>query len=244
MICIFCRGESVAKRVEHILPESLGGKDWAELLPGIVCDSCNQYFGAKVEALALGSYPFLPFRVLLGIPTKRRRSPTMEHPMGIIRSGSLGNIELIPRDGEIAEDITAGHITKFLIPAVPENPLAVCRLLLKMGIEVIGKDSVETALQSKYNEARTFARCPSRGARWWFIIITNHTALFKKFKQGVSYQDWANGVKLEIAEIEGEEVFHLKLLDVSLITPMRPVIVPAPELSQQEPEWTLHQVTA
>lgn len=59
MNCIFCKQDSRASRkVEHILPESLGGGDWACLPIGCVCDDCNQYFGSKIEQRAIACYPF------------------------------------------------------------------------------------------------------------------------------------------------------------------------------------------
>ena len=70
--CIFCRttnGPFTTR--EHILPESLGGNDWAILPEGMFCDSCQNRFGSHVEQLALGDYPFSFLRVFLGIPTKR-----------------------------------------------------------------------------------------------------------------------------------------------------------------------------
>lgn len=49
MRCIFCKEESSSsKSVEHIIPESLGGKSHI-LKQGIVCDKCNNYFAREIE---------------------------------------------------------------------------------------------------------------------------------------------------------------------------------------------------
>ncbi len=55
---------------EHILPDSLGGGDWAILPEGLFCDNCQNIFGSSIEQQALADYPFVNFRTLLGIPTK------------------------------------------------------------------------------------------------------------------------------------------------------------------------------
>jgi hypothetical protein len=242
--CVFCRQPATGSRVEHILPESLGGKDWATLPPGIVCDPCNQYFGSKVERLALGSFPFLAFRLLLGIPTKRGRSPQMESHLGRLSSGPAGSIHIDAADESTARGIASGEISQVRIPAVPMEPLAVCRMLLKMGIEVIASNSHADALDGRLDAARLFARSPAKGAAWWFMITTDHDRLFRRFLDGVTYADWVDGISMSTVDVEGEDVFHLRLLDMSLITPLRPVFEPAPELAQNEPEWTVHPVIA
>ncbi len=49
MRCIFCGEESSSsKSVEHIIPESLGGKSHI-LKQGIVCEKCNNYFAREIE---------------------------------------------------------------------------------------------------------------------------------------------------------------------------------------------------
>ena len=68
--CIFCKlttGPFTTR--EHILPESLGGGDWAILPSGLLCDECQNRFGSSIEQQALIDYPFSFFRVFLGIPT-------------------------------------------------------------------------------------------------------------------------------------------------------------------------------
>lgn len=240
--CIFCREPAAGRRVEHILPESLGGKDWATLPPGVVCDGCNQYFGSKVEGPALNSFPFSPFRLLLGIATKKGRRPKMGSALGVLRSGPQGTLDIEPRNAATAEAIASGRISQLRIPAVPTEPVAVCRLLLKMALEVVADASKEDALSQRFNEAREFARAPAKGAQWWFLIATDHTKLFERFRRGVSYGEWLRNVHLSISEVEGEDVFHLKLLDLSLITPVRPVFEPAPDLADNEPEWIVHSV--
>ena len=74
--CIFCLtvDGSFSTR-EHILPESLGGGDWATLPDGLMCDRCQNAFGTRVEKKALADYPFNLLRTFLGIPTKKGKAP-------------------------------------------------------------------------------------------------------------------------------------------------------------------------
>lgn len=244
--CIFCLKSFDDRTIEHILPESLGGKEWACLSEGLVCGKCNQYFGAKVEPLALGSFPFLPFRLMLGIPTKKGAAPKMDTQYGTLRGSPLpGHIGIDPSSRR--EGIAAGTITTMRIIAEPSEPVAVCRFLLKMALEVLAQDSADDARSTHYDDARRFARSPARGAQWWFLLHIDHTALFEKFRRGISRRDWADGVSLRVAEYaagDGRvvEVFHLSLLDMSLVAPMHAHILP-PELDNlPEPEYRLFRV--
>ena len=71
MHCIFCHKDSTAsKSVEHIIPESLGNKDY--FLPkGYVCDDCNNYFAVKIERVLLDQPYFRSMRFRNEIATKK-----------------------------------------------------------------------------------------------------------------------------------------------------------------------------
>jgi hypothetical protein len=240
MACIFCRGIVSNNRIEHILPESLGGKNWACLPSGLVCDSCNQYFGSKVEREALQSFPFLPFRLLLGIPTKKSRLPEMNSTIGRLKSGGLpGLIGLDPTSSELEARIVSGKVSRFTILAEVTEPLAVCRFLLKMGLEVVAADSADDARISKFDNARKFARSPSKGKKWWFLLHTDHEALFSNFRKGITVREWIEGVKLEVVEVQGAEIFHLQLLNMNLITPLDDRVLPPSMESLPEPDYRL-----
>jgi len=85
--CIFCMTKTGPFSTrEHVLPESLGGGDWAVLPDGLLCDSCQNKFGSEIEQQALGDYPFSFLRTFLGIPTKKGKAPWFESWEGIIRA--------------------------------------------------------------------------------------------------------------------------------------------------------------
>jgi hypothetical protein len=241
--CIFCKEAVTDSRIEHILPESLGGKDWACLPPGLVCGKCNQYFGAKVETLALGSFPFQAFRVLLGIPTKRGRASFLESTVGTIKGSPLaGKIGLDPRSEGIEKGVLAGSVTQVRLLAEPTESLAVCRLLLKMGLEVVAADSHAGALATRFDFARRFARSPRLGDRWWYLLVCNHERLFQRFGHGVTAAEWASAVSLSTTDHEGCEVFRLQLLDMNMLIPLEPRMQPADELRTNEPDWRVFEV--
>jgi hypothetical protein len=75
--CLFCKDPSDNSRsVEYILPESPGNTT-AIPPPGIVCDTCNNYFSRKVEAPLLNSEEISAFRFHQAIPSKRGRIPPL-----------------------------------------------------------------------------------------------------------------------------------------------------------------------
>lgn len=240
MNCIFCKEEVGSEHEEHILPESLGGKDWAVLPEGLVCEKCNQYFGAKVESAALSSFPFLPFRLFLQIPTKRGKAPRQQVTIGeIMSSGIPGVVGANPRDDEIETGIREENVTQMRIRAEVTEPLAVSRLLLKMGLEVVAADNAEDALSEKFDGAKKFVRAPATGSEWWFLMVTDHDSLFCKLKQGVTCQEWFEDLKLEVVDEQGAEVFHLQLIDMHFITPLERRVGPPDMSDLSEPKYRL-----
>lgn len=244
MTCVFCKGLVEESRIEHILPESLGGGDWACMPNGLVCATCNQYFGSKVESKALGSYPFLPFRLLLGIPTKHKKAPFMKTTIGTLKSAQVpGRLGLDPSSDDVEQAILNDEIAQVRILAEPVEPLAVCRLLLKMGLELLACNS-EDAHLPRYDAARKFARSPHPNSRWWFLITCDFERLFLRFRNGVSSLDWENGVSLSIENADGGDVFRLKLLDMNLFVPLEQRVEAAPDLRGFAPEWQVYDVVA
>lgn len=243
MKCIFCENDASNSSRSHIFPESLGGGDWAIVPDGTVCSSCNQYFGEKVENLALSSYPFLPFRVLLGIPTKKKKPPIMKSHLGILKgSNHLGHFGLDPETNEIEQGIMDGKITQVRIPAYPTEPVSICRMLVKMGIEVVASDSYKYAQSANFDAARVFARKPRKNKYWWFAVSVNHAELFNKFKNGISLTQWIDNISLSVDEVNDVEVFRLQMLDMLIITPLFENVIPSFSEMLGSPELQLFEV--
>lgn len=243
MNCIFCKESALGATVSHILPASLGGGEWACLQDGIVCSACNQYFGEKVEGPALDSFPFLPFRLFLGIPTRKGKAPTTETHLGTIRALSGGRgFGLDPKNTHVEAGIKSGRISQLRVLAEPDQTLAICRMLVKMGVEVVAADCLRDAHDKRFDSARAFARCPARGTEWWWAMYTNHQQLFAKFRYGLTNIDWAEDVSLSVCQFEDFEAFRLQLLDMVLFTPLDARVAP-PDFSEfSEPDFRIFRV--
>jgi len=238
--CIFCRSTTGTFTTrEHILPESLGGGDWALLPNGLFCDQCQNRFGSAIEQQALANYPFSLFRVLLGIPTKKGKAPWLESWEGVLR-GSLqpGQIGYDP-SGMFETVMEEGNKTQIRILAHPIKPDMVCRTLLKIGIEVVAANDQVAVFDEKFDAARNYALRGEKTGTWWYLQRENIAEAFHYIRNGVTLDEWISNVKLEVVTIdEGMEVFHLKLLYMNLMTPLESRIQPLNE-DLEEPEYRL-----
>lgn len=150
MTCIFCSTGGSYNSVAHIVPESLGGKHSPIGRPGVTCEACNQYFGQKIESQALRSFPFICFRLLVSVPSKKGRMPSVGVSIGDIHAtGKIGTFNLEPRTKELSRLVVAGEVTQLRIIAEVTEPLAVCRMLLKIGLEQLGKHFYEVAVSDR-----------------------------------------------------------------------------------------------
>lgn len=175
--CIFCGRSAVGAPREHIWPESLGGDDEMLLSEGKQCGQCNNYFGRKVEAPALRSWPFDLIRAFGSIPSKKGRWAGAEAVGGTVMGGARGP-ELVPRLPGFVRRMERRQTFSLTFLAEPTAPAAVCRLLLKMGLQLISETGIDVASSSRFRAARTFARAPSRGAKWWFAVDGSQWAAF------------------------------------------------------------------
>ena len=190
--CLFCRTEAGAfTRDEHTIPESLGNTDQV-LPPGRVCDSCNQYFGTRVEQPALATPPFAIGRALSAVPTKKRRMPGYGRHgepeiqgSGYYEALLLGHADYVvgsPEDGRV----------DLAIPMQDADYRHILRLLLKMGLELVELEVDDTdAFGTEFDPARKLARYAPRGTHWQ-----------------LGYASLPRAVLQESSESDGEEVHH------------------------------------
>lgn len=217
MICIFCLCEKEDQRsVEHIIPESLGGGDWAVLPHDTVCDHCNHYFGAKVESKVLQDYPFNVLRLFSSVRTKKKKWAAVNHPIGKLKASPYDRvIGLDPINDEVERQIINGDRTQIRIIAETYNPILMCRFLLKIALECVALDNFIDAIDFKYAEARRFARNPHKGDTWWFMYRYEPSAHW-----GQNKETW-----VEIVEVEGAEMGLITILGCNLFVPLDPRIV-------------------
>lgn len=233
VICIFCGNEGSSKNVGHIIPESLGGKDSPIGKPGVTCDACNQYFGQKVEAKALMSFPFIGHRIFSGVPSKKGAMPKTQGSLGIVKAtGHFGTFELLPRTEEIRRRVVSGEITQIRVLAEVTEPLAVCRMLLKIGLEVLGKHFYEVAISERVAAAREFARKPKRGDDWWFLVRSSP----QDYLLG---QHEASESAIEIIERQGILLSVMRMPSISVMIPLEVGALPPSEVELPEPEYRI-----
>ena len=167
----------------------------------------------------------------------------MEIRLGTLKGTPFpGTIGLDPISEKIEEGVINGQITQLRILAEPTEPLAVCQLLLKMGLEVVANNSYDDVMNPKFDAARLFTRKPIPGSSWWFLLFCNHNSLFEKFRKGLTLPDWLKGIKLETINIQGAEVFYAKFLDMSLIAPLEKRIIPHNLDKLPEPDYRFFRV--
>lgn len=216
--CIFCQSNGPFASTSHIIPESLGGSLSPIAPPGITCDGCNQYFGQKVELTALASFPFSVYRLLNSIPTKKGKMTSIPATLGRIHaSGIPGLLELEPRNQAISEKVMTDEITSFRILAEVTEPLAVCRMLLKIGLEVLAKHFRDVATSARVQDAVRYARSPKRGEHWWFSLYANPEEVIE------GNQDPQEEIpSIEIMERGGVLCSALLLPGITTLTPLEP----------------------
>ncbi|MEM5432847.1 HNH endonuclease [Cupriavidus oxalaticus] len=185
MRCTFCKQDSSDSRsVEHIMPESIGGRK--RILPrGVVCDKCNNYFARKVEQSILNQPWMRNLRAWHQVPTKKGNIPSLlGHIAGTeigvnMRRTLDGSVQLATEKGSEVPALDAVMKTGFETPLiffvhdeeVPQREMA--RLLGKMAIEACAEifskdeDSYRIFLNEPfYDNMRNFARYGT-GPRIW-----------------------------------------------------------------------------
>lgn len=238
--CIFCHSTTESfKTREHILPESLGGGDWAILRPGVFCDSCQNRFGSHIEQQALADYPFSLFRVILGVPTKKGRAPWTNTWEGKLQSGpSSGQIFYDPAP-PFVQAMQDENKTVMRILAYPKKPEFICRFLLKMGIETIAQTIGDEVFNARHDEARTYALTGQKSSPWWYAQSEKMNDLQKYISGEAPAEDeyWTFGEIVDVGD--GHSVFHLHLAYLDMIVPLSSSISP-PEAN--EPEFRVFTV--
>lgn len=148
-------------RVEHIIPQSMGGDEIAP--PGLVCDTCNQYFGKEVEQVALDS-PVLAFqRSSLCIPTKKGKYSSYQGFRFEVIGQPSGEPAVVFPPEKLKYVLKHGR-AQMIVPIFGLG--AITRLLLKMGLEFLAVSEAADVYSAAFDSARKAARAPDPGGRW------------------------------------------------------------------------------
>ena len=112
MYCVYCNcllTNDNTKSVEHIIPESLGNKEYV-LASGLICDKCNNYFAREIEK------PFLEkdiVKLLRGyeiLPNKRNKFQNVS----IMICGENTLLEYDKKSNAFYLGLTSNGIQKFI----------------------------------------------------------------------------------------------------------------------------------
>jgi hypothetical protein len=139
MKCLLCAAGSSFRSEEHIVPESLGN-DLLVLAPGWVCDGCNNLC-SSFESRALS-------RSILGFERCRRGVITKK---GRPARASIAGVEFLAEPTSAVNVVAAeAHWSRVPVLSSPggtatvaflvhdDSNADICRLLLKIGIELAG----------------------------------------------------------------------------------------------------------
>lgn len=171
--CLFCRttDQSAFTRVEHPIPESLGNDDLTLPL-GVVCDRCNQYFGAKVESSVLARPPFGVERVGQAILTKKGKHPKYdEKGLSLLSTGFWDQVLVIVpdiSDRTKAERLLSSPGIFYPEAVAPGHTELLVRFLLKVGLELASLADGVNPYDSGFDAARKCARFGDAARHWDF----------------------------------------------------------------------------
>jgi len=222
---------------EHILPESLGGGNWAILPDGLYCDKCQNIFGSSIEQQALADYPFINLRTLLGIPTKKNKAPWFDYMEGRLHSaGEPGRIIYIPNE-YFRKSFAKGRKTLTIIPAMTRKSNMVLRTLLKIGLETIAGDNGENKVfEERFDPARVYALTGQKKYDWSYLQI-EHTDKLNLYIKGIAADE--EPFFMDIYDYDKEqEYMHLRVLYLDFFVPLIENVVIDPEIVKGLPRKT------
>lgn len=212
------------------------------LSPGRMCGDCNNYFGREVEAIALRSYPFSMMRAFGSIPTKKRKWSQVEAVGGWI-SGSTGGPRLIPRTPRLEERIRSRQNIVLTFPASPSEPLAICRFLIKIGLELATEEGVDVRNSPRFAAALEFARRPQRGTTWWFAVDGTTWEPFLR-GQVPDEERYTEVYTTTLEEADDAEMIAVKSYGFFLYAPLVPWLVLPSELTDDSEPAQYYRVMA
>lgn len=234
--CIFCLTTDSTKfnTIEHVLPESLGGGDWAILPEGLFCDSCQNRFGSAIEQQALADYPFVNMRTLLGIPTKKKKAPWFKYWEGTMYSGGEPGIITYEPNEYFKKSFESGQKTMTLIPATTKRPDMLLRTLLKIGLEVIAVNDKNIVFEDRFNPAREYALTGSKQSPW-FYIQKEDDKLLQLYIKGIDWEDSHCFMDVHY-EDNGLVFLHLRTYYLEFMVPLVENVILDSDMILTEPQ--------
>lgn len=233
--CIFCLTSDPNKfnTIEHILPESIGGGDWAILPDGLFCDTCQNKFGSTIEQQALADYPFINMRTIIGIPTKKKKAPWFNYWEGTLSSaGQPGHIIYEPNN-YFKKAYESGQKVMTIVPAMTQKPNMVLRTLLKIGLEVIAANEPDIVFEERFNSSREYALKGIKSFPW-FYIQKEDSDMLQQYIKGNKWEDHHCFMDVHY-EDNGLVFLHLRTFYLEFLVPLIENVVLDPTMKFNEP---------
>lgn len=179
--CLFCRRtDRPFSSVEHILPESMGNKEWI-LPPGVVCDTCNNGALAAAEKDLCEFFPIKAVRTMTATQNKKGRYPELRFGAGTMQhDGETLSIVVNDEDDdetlkEVGRNGSVVHLRTNIRSDRPISQKATRRVsasLLKAALELAVNDCPELA----YSPSLDYVRRQALGDPWSGMVIAtrNH----------------------------------------------------------------------
>lgn len=174
--CVLCGEGKEFRSEEHIIPESLGN-DLVVLAPGWICDSCNNIC-SSFESRVLSSSILGVERCRLGVITKKRK-PAFSRSYGIgwfAEPRANPNVVSCEANWDRVPIMwsTNGAVGKIAIRLHDASNYDVCRLLLKIGIELVAvvRRSRESCASGEFSSARDVVL--GRNQEPWPYAVLTH----------------------------------------------------------------------
>ena len=164
--CLFCgTTQGPFESIEHPIPESMGNDD--TFLPkGFVCDSCNQYFGSKVEQPIMASPPFNVERVRASIKTKKHGYSKYSDSSLLLLSEGFWDHVLFAMSPERYDSIFNKNRGILWVETPANYIMLLARFLIKMGLELLVLTDTLDAYSSAFDKARRCARFGENVISW------------------------------------------------------------------------------
>lgn len=182
--CLFCREtDRTFKSVEHILPESLGNKEWT-LPAGIVCDQCNNGPLAAAEQDLCEFFPIKAVRAMAATKSKRGRYPEFKFGAGTMQhDGETLTININDAHGSetLKETGRVGSAVRLNTNFTSDKPVPerttrrVAASMLKAALETAVNECPELAYSPKLD----YVRRRALGEHWsgMVMVTRNHGPL-------------------------------------------------------------------
>ena len=173
-VCLICGADGPFGSEEHIVPHSLGN-DLLVLGRGWVCDRCNNTF-SEFESRVLFSSILGAERCRMGVTTKRHR-PAHSRTHGISwfakPSAAPNTVDAEADWSQIPVMLNAdGSTGKMVFPLHDDTNFDIAKLLLKIGVEIIGPVLIapESAMNYDLSAAKKHLLAETSEAWPYFVL--------------------------------------------------------------------------